>query len=521
MELMKKNKKVEQLKASALVQLPIETDINISDSKPDAKEVIYDRAAAKLEEVKAGTNKIWVKGKISYQILYATQKEKREMACMTGEIPFMEELYLDAVEPQDMVLCNVRLDNYAIKLINSRKWNFMAKLLLQPKVQVSMEETFCTDMSKSGDELPQNPLLECQKKSFAYLENVVSKKDLLRIHEEIRIPGNYGSADETDWKSVEIKNIIFQMFQEKIVAHGELQLFLSYTEDGNETRYHYDTAIPFSQTLVCHECQENMLADIAYHVIHEDVNIKENEDGNNALVTVEIALELEMKLWQKESAELISGVYGINCEAEAQTNQVHFMKLYKTDTVTDTISAKTAYEQPVAQIIHDSVRAETDTCEVLENAIHIKGNVYHNTFLQKQEETGAYGQQKATFPFDVVYQLPGADGSMFCKAVPVITDNKAVWKEDGNIEYMTEITFTLFVLETSEESSISDVSLSIIDQKKQDALPGIMVHVVQKGDTLWKLGKEYYMSIEMLKEVNGLTSEEIEPGEKLILMKMV
>ncbi len=521
MELMKKNKKVEQLKASTVVRLPIETDINISDSKPDAKEVIYDRAVAKLEEVKAGTNKVWVKGKISYQILYSTQKDKREMACMTGEIPFMEELYLDGVEPQDMVLCNVRLENYSIKLINSRKWNFVAKVLLQPRVQVSTEENFCIDMAKSGDELPQNPILEYQKKKFEYLENVVSKKDLLRIHEEVRIPGNFGSADEVDWKSVEVKNVIFQLFQEKIVAHGELQLFLSYTEDGSDTRYHYDLSIPFSQTLLCQECQENMLADIAYVVTHEDVNIKENEDGGNSLIAVEIALELEMKLWKKENVELISGAYGINCEVATQTNQVHFVKLYKTDTFTENISGKSQYEQPVTQILHDSVNVEVDQCEVQENAITIRGNVYHNTFLQKQEENGEYGQQKSVFPFTTTYQLPGADSSMFCKAVPILTDNKTVWKDEGNIEYMTEVSFYIFVLETSEESSVSDIALSMIDQKKQDALPGIMVHVVQKGDTLWKLGKEYYMSIDMLKEVNGLTSEVIEPGEKLILMKMV
>lgn len=521
MELMKKSKKVEQLKASTLVQLPIETDINISDSKPDAKEVIYDRAVAKLEEVKAGTNKVWIKGKISYQILYSTQKEKREIACMTGEIPFMEELYLDDVEPQDVVLCNVRLDTCQIKLINSRKWNFMAKLLLQPKVQVTTEESFCVDMVQNGEELPQKPVLEYQKNNFSYLENVVSKKDLLRIHEEVRIPGNYGCADEVDWKSIEVKNVVFQMFQEKMVAHGELQLFLSYTEDGNDTRYHYDLTIPFSQTLPCQECQEDMLADVAYTVAHEDISIKENEDGQNSLVVVELALELEMKLWKRDNVELISGVYGINCEVAAQTNQVHFMKLYKTDTMTETISGKAAYEQPVIQILHDSVKVEVDQCEVQENEIVIRGNVYHNTFLQRQEEKETYGQQKAAIPFTVTYQLAGAGKGMFCKAVPNVTDNKTSWKEDGFIEYMTDMSFYIFVLETCEENSVSEVAVSMIDQKKQDALPGIMVHVVQKGDTLWNLGREYYMSIDMLKEVNGLTSDVLEPGEKLILMKMV
>ena len=42
MELMKKNIHTERIKSKALLQVPLETDINVSDAKPDVAKVIYD-----------------------------------------------------------------------------------------------------------------------------------------------------------------------------------------------------------------------------------------------------------------------------------------------------------------------------------------------------------------------------------------------------------------------------------------------------------------------------------------------
>lgn len=520
MELMQKNKKVERLINSTVLQLPIETDINISDSKPDASQIIFDKATARLDEIKAGTNKVWVKGKIAYQILYSTEKDKRDMAGMHGEIPFSEEVYLDGVEVQDVVMCNARLEQYHIKIINSRKWNFQAKVMLQLRVQETVEESFCIGVDVSQEKAFSNPKLEFQTKNMEYLENIVSKKDLLRIHEEVNIPNTYGSADQIDWKSAYIKNITFQTFQEKIVAHGELQAFICYTEDGDEIRNYYDVTIPFSQTLICQECQDNVLSDIAYSVNHEEITVRENEDGENRVIFVELVLELEMKLWKKEVAQIVSGVYGINCQTQVSLEQVPFVTLYKTDSFEESMMQAVTLEQAATRVIHDMVSIDVDQCEIHENEITIRGSVKHSTFLQKQAEDGGFGQNKITIPFTSTYQLQGAGSTMVCKAIPVITDNQSVLREDNELEYTTTATFYLMVLKAVQEETVKEMTIAPINQEEYDALPGIMVHVIQKGDSLWKLGKEYYMSIDMIKEMNGITEDELVPGEKLILMKM-
>ena len=44
-------------------------------------------------------------------------------------------------------------------------------------------------------------------------------------------------------------------------------------------------------------------------------------------------------------------------------------------------------------------------------------------------------------------------------------------------------------------------------------------YIVQKGDTLWKLAKENYTTIEKIMTVNNLENETIKKGDRLLIIK--
>ncbi len=44
-------------------------------------------------------------------------------------------------------------------------------------------------------------------------------------------------------------------------------------------------------------------------------------------------------------------------------------------------------------------------------------------------------------------------------------------------------------------------------------------YVVQKGDTLYSLGRRFGVSVEMIKSANNLTSDDIKVGQELIIPK--
>ena len=66
---------------------------------------------------------------------------------------------------------------------------------------------------------------------------------------------------------------------------------------------------------------------------------------------------------------------------------------------------------------------------------------------------------------------------------------------------------------------LQEIEIGELDIQKLEKLPGFAIYFVKKGDTLWQIGKKYYVSVEKIKEMNQLTSDEIKPGDRLLIVK--
>ena len=55
----------------------------------------------------------------------------------------------------------------------------------------------------------------------------------------------------------------------------------------------------------------------------------------------------------------------------------------------------------------------------------------------------------------------------------------------------------------------------VYDKVESDDRGGVLVHTVQKGDTLWAISKKYGYSIAELKRLNGITSNTVKVGQKI------
>lgn len=51
-------------------------------------------------------------------------------------------------------------------------------------------------------------------------------------------------------------------------------------------------------------------------------------------------------------------------------------------------------------------------------------------------------------------------------------------------------------------------------------MPGIIGYIVKNGDTLWNIAKQFYTTVEDIKEMNDI-NEEVKQGQKLLIVKHV
>ena len=45
--------------------------------------------------------------------------------------------------------------------------------------------------------------------------------------------------------------------------------------------------------------------------------------------------------------------------------------------------------------------------------------------------------------------------------------------------------------------------------------------MVRDGDSLWDIGKRYYVPISVIKQTNELTSDELKTGDRILIMRSV
>ena len=79
--------------------------------------------------------------------------------------------------------------------------------------------------------------------------------------------------------------------------------------------------------------------------------------------------------------------------------------------------------------------------------------------------------------------------------------------------------FSTMVFQSMPMEFISEINVAELDSGKMSSLPGMVVYMVKPGDNLWNIGKKYYVPVDNLRRLNGLESDELKTGQKLLIVK--
>ena len=77
--------------------------------------------------------------------------------------------------------------------------------------------------------------------------------------------------------------------EDNLRLQGEVRLFLLYESEGEIPQIKsYETTIPVSGNIECSGCNSNMLGDIVPVVTYQNLSIKEDYDGEDRMLDLEM-----------------------------------------------------------------------------------------------------------------------------------------------------------------------------------------------------------------------------------------
>ncbi|RKJ42357.1 DUF3794 domain-containing protein [bacterium 1XD42-8] len=516
LELIKKNVHMDRKKCSAVTQLTVDDDYNIPDGKSDIDRVILDKGEIRIDEVKASEDHVNIKGCLHFSLLYQSGATEKNIHSLDGEVEFEEFVHMEGAKPGDTPIVKSDLEDLTINVINNRKLSIQAITTLH----VSIEELF--DEETTVDILCAE-MLEYRKKPMDIVEIAVQKKDIYRIKEEIVLPSNLPNIFEILWESVRLEQIELKPLDGKISVQGEVAAFILYEAEGEEAKVQWhESRLPFSGTVDCHGCVEGMISDIAISAIHKELEMKPDYDGEERVVAIDMVLDLDIKLYKEEFVEILTDVYGVTKEVETRTQIGSYKNLRMKNSAKCREDERIRINNTGARILQICTSEGTvkiDETQIMENGIKITGAVEVQVLYVTADDKIPFFSMKGSIPFEHTIEIPGIEKNSIYEIESSLEQLITNMIDSEEIEVKIVLNLQALVFDKMEENIISEISLKDLDPEKLKDLPGIVGYIVKEGDTLWQIGKKYYVSIQQLKELNELNTPEVKAGDKLLIVK--
>lgn len=515
MELVKKKIHMDRISSRAGTQMVLEEDVNISDNKPDASYLLTNKGEIIMEEIRAGENVVHLRGKLVASVLYLTDMEGM-CASMEAAIPFEEKVNMEGVNNGDTILPDWMIDDLTVGLINSRK------LSVQAVVTIGLEKEEHMEQDAAVDIYHDEPV-EYRKRTYPIIQLVLQKKDIFRLKEEMELTGNLPNVFQTIWHHITFDHVEFKALEEKISIQGEMRAFFLYEGEGdNDRTLWYENTVPFSGIIECHGCRENMIPDIRYGLGQCNVEVRQDFDGEERVFCIEPVLDLDIHLYDEENMEVLSDVYGVDKEIEALTTEVQLKSLLLSGSSKCKIAEHAKIqnpEMPMYQLIHSEGDIQIDEQAIVENGIAITGTLTVTTLYLCSVGAKSLYSTTNVLPFQYVVEAENIMPTSIFKLRNSIEQLTVTMLDSGELDVKAALLFKVIVFAVQKSNLITDIKVEELDLNKLSELPGMVICIAGQNDTLWDIGKRYYVPIAQLKEVNELVSEEICAGDKILVVK--
>ncbi len=515
MQLVKKEIRTNNHKVSKLVQLTIDEDFNVSDSRQDIDKIIISQGQVVIDETEPMVDRIRVKGHVSYKILYSVAKAEGELDSMEGSVGFEETINVDDLLPSYDTSVSCEMEDLNISMIHSRK--IAVKGLLQMKIDVTEQ-----DVLEGAEGIENGDNIQCMYKKVPYTRTVADQKDVFRVRELVPIPQSKPNIRKLIWHSVTVNEVETKPLDNKIGIRGELEIFLIYRAEEQMPLQYLNLDIPFNGEVECVGSMEGMTADIGVVLGESQLTVEPDEDGEERILNLEANLELEIRIYQEEELELLGDMFSTTACIDVETENFDYESLLTRNNAKTRIVERLKRKENQAgilQVCYVEGTVKVDDTHATEEGLMVEGAVEVRIVYIAEDDTRPMNSLTGFLPFTYLVEAKDLSPDTIYHVRPTLEQINSIMLGSDEVEIKAVVNLSIIAFAKKQCKIITDMSISEIDYEKMNQLAGIIGYMVQEEDTLWNIAKRYYTSIDSIRKVNQLERDELTPGQKLVIVK--
>ena len=495
-------------------QISLDDDYIVKDNKPDVIKIIHAKGNIIIDETKVSNQAVWLNGRLEFRILYRSDDEFHKLDVVTGVIPFQEKVMVDDIDDLSRISVHAQLEDLNASIINSRKVAIRAVLGLYVAVTENGEEEIAGSLLEGGG-------YEQKAEEQELLKLVTSQKDVLRISNEVKLPNAKPNIRSLLWQNVDVRNMESSILAEKLHIQGEAYIGILYQSDEDDQVQWYETMVPVAGDVAI----EGEQGDIFWVKVQPDspeVEARNDYDGENRILGVDISLCLEYKLWKEENTQILKDVYSTTRKVDLErTNSVlprFLMKNIAKTRISEQFKIE-ANQEKILQICAYDGTINVDRVTTEPNGILFEGVLKVHILYFTSDDNLPIEHIEAILPFEQLVEVNQMTENTWCDyqaAVDVLQVNLL-----DNSEYEIKAAIRIAVLAFEEDNMEHIVEVRegepLVEELRNQ--PGMIGYIVQEKEQLWDIAKENHTTIRQIMEENGLKSDKVAAGMKLIIVK--
>lgn len=498
----KENLCVNKLVATKKEVILVEGDMIVPDSKPDILNTICTSGLVCIYKKEILDDKIRIDGNINTYIMYMADDEQDRVRGLTTNLDFAESIEVTGCKEGMNCKLNTNLKSIEAKVINGRKIGIKAAIEVEIKIYSDEEIEIVNDI-QNAEEIQM--LKENMKVNslVGMGETKIYAKDTIGID-------NVDNLAEILKANVSICDKDIKISYNKILTKSEAEIKIMYLTEDN--RINTTTVkIPVVGFIDIQNVTEENICDVDYEI--RNIVLKPNSVEEHSIY-VEIEIGVMATVYEEKEINLIQDLYSPSENLEFNKKRITTITGKKAIRETKQIREKVMLEGiENKNIIDVDVTPVIEKEERLNNKIVYEGKmelrfILSNTDLQVDTRT-------ANIPFDYTVENIESGNNINSNMSIEVMNKDFIVQDGGSINSNIDMAMNTDMYRSADMNIIDEIQTNG-EREAEDY--SILLYIVKKDDTLWKIAKRFGSTVEDIVRTNGIEDEnKIYPGQKLFI----
>ncbi len=516
MDFIKKLLQTNQERGRASIQITVENDFNLPDYEPDMIKLIDRKGTARIHETRVEPDQVVINGALQFQALYKCT-ESGNICSLQGEVPFTETIHMEGVQETDQLVMQSSMEDLSLSMINSRKLNIRALI-----------ELHAADQMEQQIELPtgiEDPSVQTLFKQQKMLQLLTQKKDICRIHSEILLPSNRPNISRLLWQCVQLRGLDSRIRAGEIELTGELLVNILYKGEEDEKQIQcMETTVALHERIECSVCDPETLFKLVPLQVQLEVTPAEDEDGENRILMLEGTLDFYLRIWREENLQILEDAYSLSDDLMLDRENFRLQSLLvKNDSKFKTSDQILIENQPaeILQLCASVGEVFIEDSRIVPDGIETEGILKVRMLYITASDDMPIGIAEGVIPFSRQIEAEGIHPEDTYELSAGIDQLTVILADNSQADIKAVIGLNAIVFRQENSALITGIGSQPVDLEQYEKQPGIAGYIVKSGDRLWDIAKEHHTTVADVVQMNQLSSEHVNRGDKLLIVKQM